>query len=157
MATLRTLSRWASSIGTRVLAVNLVVLMVPVFGVEFARTYERQLLRSLERDMRNQAELVRVDLQEDARQYLPAVEQGEAAQPISSESLQLLMTEMQVRLVRAAERTRTRIRLIAREGPRAQVMADSHANGPPEGQESIPETPEPERVLRRVGRSHAQV
>ena len=37
-------------IRVRLLIVNLVVVIVPVAGLEFARIYERQLLASLERD-----------------------------------------------------------------------------------------------------------
>ena len=51
-------------VGVRLLIVNLVVLLVPVVGLEFARIYERQLLASLERDMKNQATLVRAHLEE---------------------------------------------------------------------------------------------
>ena len=42
----------------RLLFVNLIVLLVPIAGLEFARLYERQLLDSLERDMRDQAVIV---------------------------------------------------------------------------------------------------
>ena len=44
----------------RLLVVNVFVLLVPVAGLEFVRGYERPLLEALERDMKNQAPLVRV-------------------------------------------------------------------------------------------------
>jgi two-component system sensor histidine kinase ChvG len=95
--------------------VNLLVVLVPLFGLELARLYERQLLDGLERDMRNQASLVRVMLE-------AGLEHGET--PLGTNSEQLLE--------RAAQRTRTRIRLITRE---LGVVADSHRRGPPEGRE----------------------
>ena len=49
----------AGRLGVRLILVNLVVLLVPVAGLEFARIHERQLLDGLERDMRNQAAIVR--------------------------------------------------------------------------------------------------
>ena len=39
--------------------VNALALLVPVVGIEFARIFEQELLRSLERDMDNQAALIR--------------------------------------------------------------------------------------------------
>jgi two-component system, OmpR family, sensor histidine kinase ChvG len=101
----------------RLLAVNLVVVLVPLFGLELARVYERQLLHALERDMVNQASLVRVMLE-------TGLERGEALYGPNTEPL----------LERAAKLTRTRIRLVSRaEG----VVADSHRNGPPEGKEQL--------------------
>src|SRR6478736_2186009 len=55
--------RGVGRIRTRLLAVNLVVVLVPIAGLEFARLYERQLLDGLERDMQNQAALVKVSLE----------------------------------------------------------------------------------------------
>jgi two-component system, OmpR family, sensor histidine kinase ChvG len=99
----------------RLLAVNLIVVLVPLFGLELARVYEHQLLDGLERDMLNQATLVRVlveaDFERDVEPFGPATEQI---------------------LERAAKRTRTRIRLVT---PGLGVVADSHRNGPPEGKE----------------------
>jgi two-component system, OmpR family, sensor histidine kinase ChvG len=98
---------------TRLLVVNLLVLLVPVAGLEFARLYERQLLGALERDMRNQAVLVR-----------EMVEQGfDQGREVSDH--EGVMTA-------AARRTRTRIRLLDAMG---EVVADSHRDGPPEGRE----------------------
>jgi two-component system sensor histidine kinase ChvG len=111
---LRTLGR----IRVRLLAVNLIVLLVPVVGLEFARIHEQQLLGSLERDMQNQASLVRALVESDLGRDIPL---GAPSQ------VGILTT--------AAKSTRTRIRLLDREGT---VVADSHANGPPEGPEPPP-------------------
>ena len=62
---LRALRRLSGSILARLLLVNLMVLLVPWAGLEFARIHERQLLLSLERDMRDQAVLAR-EIAEDA-------------------------------------------------------------------------------------------
>jgi len=106
---------WLGRIRFRLLAVNLLVVLVPLFGVELARVYERQLLDGLERDMVNQASLVRVlveaELERDEEPFGPVTERL---------------------LERAAKRTRTRIRLVV---PELGVVADSHRNGPPEGKE----------------------
>ena len=96
---------------------NLLVVLVPLFGLELARLYERQLLDGLERDMLNQASIVRVMLEDE-------LERGEP--PVDARRERLLE--------RAATRTRTRIRLIV---PDQGVVADSHRNGPPEGREQI--------------------
>lgn len=111
---------WFGRIRMRLLLVNLVVLLVPIAGIEAARVYEHQLLGSLERDMRNQAVLVRALVEhgwgrgDRLAEYEPVLEQ-------------------------AARRSRTRVRLIDEAG---EVMADSHRNGPPEG----PEPPPPEII-----------
>ncbi|HYQ18208.1 MAG TPA: ATP-binding protein [Polyangiaceae bacterium] len=104
-------------IRVRLLAVNLLVVLVPLFGLELARVYERQLLDGLERDMLNQASLVRVMLE-------ASLERGEAPYGASTERL----------LERAAQRTRTRIRVVV---PEQGVVTDSHRNGPPEGKEQL--------------------
>ena len=106
---------------------NLLVVLVPLFGLELARLYERQLLDALERDMLNQASLVRVMLE-------AGYERGE--EPVSPASERLLE--------RAASRTRTRIRLLL---PEQGVVADSHRNGPPEGREEVAPLLVRERVL----------
>lgn len=54
-ALLRPLGR----IRVRLLLINLAAVLVPVAGLEFARIYERQLLLSLQRDMRHQAIVAR--------------------------------------------------------------------------------------------------
>lgn len=109
------LQRLIGRIRVRLLAVNLLVVLVPLVGLEFARVYERQLLDGLERDMLNQATLVRVMLEE-------ALDRDDELPESATERL----------LERAAQRTRTRIRLVR---PERGVVADSHHNGPPEGPE----------------------
>ncbi|WP_437668859.1 sensor histidine kinase [Sorangium sp. So ce131] len=113
------LLRELGRIRVRLLVVNLVVLLVPVAGLEFARIYERQLLASLERDMANQAVMVAAMLRSDA---------GRGVAPGAPEHAEIL--------THAARHTRTRIRLLDGAGA---VVADSHENGPPEG----PEPPGP--------------
>src|SRR4051812_33851877 len=108
--------RWRiGRIRTRLLVVNLVVVLVPIAGLEFARLYERQLLDGLERDMQNQAVLVKTSLE-------AGLARGEA----------FGTPEQEAELSAAALQTRTRIRLIdAQRG----MLVDSHRNGPPEGKE----------------------
>lgn len=102
----------------RLLVVNVFVLIVPMAGLEFARVYERQLLEALERDMKNQATLVRV-----------LVEAGVARDgALAAPGLEAMLAE-------AAERTRTRVRLL---DDRGLTLVDSHRNGPPEGREPSP-------------------
>lgn len=102
----------------RLLLVNLLVLLVPVAGLEFARIYERQLLNALEQDMRNQAVLVRRQIEADP-DFGPGAYQVYEAQ-----------------LRRAARDTRMRIRVLDGTG---HEVVDSHDAGPPEG----PEPPVP--------------
>ena len=105
----------AGRIRTRLLVVNLLVVLVPIAGLEFARLYERQLLDALERDMQNQAVLVRTSLE-------AGLAHGEGFGTADQERV----------LSRAALQTRTRIRLVdAKQG----LLVDSHRNGPPEGKE----------------------
>jgi two-component system OmpR family response regulator len=105
-------------IRVRLLAVNLLVVLIPAAGLEFARIYERQLLDGLERDMVNQAVLLRT-LVEDALAANAPVEEPRLEQLVS----------------RAARQTRTRVRLVT---PAAGVVVDSHRFGPPEGKEPRP-------------------
>jgi two-component system sensor histidine kinase ChvG len=116
----------------RLLVVNLLVLLVPVVGIEFARIHERQLLDALERDMKNQAALVRAMVEADLAHG------GAIEDPRHGELL-----------TAAARSTRTRVRLLDARG---EVLADSHENGPPEG----PEQPPP-RILGRSLRDRGQV
>jgi two-component system sensor histidine kinase ChvG len=116
----------AGRIRYRLLAVNLLVLLVPVAGSEFARLYERQLLDALERDMANQAAVVRALVE-------TSLENGSALGAAGEEKL----------LARSALKTRTRVRLVTRA---AGVVVDSHRGGPPEGRE-----PEPPRLAPPVG------
>jgi len=106
---------WLFRIRTRLLLVNVLVVAVPLLGVGFARFYEREMLRRLEQDMINQAELVRLLLSED-----PSGLRLEDRGPL---------------LADAARVTRTRIRLLDEHGA---LRADSHAGGPPEGPEAAP-------------------
>ncbi len=107
---------WLFSIRFRLLLVNVLIVAVPLVGVGFARLYEREMLRSLEDDMVHQAEVI--------RQLLAADPAG------------LRLADRSSALEAAARRTRTRIRLL---GPAGELLADSHAQGPPEG----PEKPAP--------------
>lgn len=120
--------RFFGRIGVRLLLVNLTVLIVPMMGLEFARIYERQLLSSLERDMRNQSAIARAALEND-------LELGGALPDVARHS--------EAVLTRAAQSTRTRIRLLDAD---SKVVADSHRAGPPEGEE--PEVPS---VLPDIG------
>jgi two-component system sensor histidine kinase ChvG len=95
--------------------VNIVLVLVPVVGLEFARLYERQLLLSLERDMRNQAALLTHVLTSDFEKGIPLAD-----------------TAHQQIVERSAKTTRTRLRFVDRD---FNVLIDSHKNGPPEGQE----------------------
>ncbi|HEY0469622.1 MAG TPA: histidine kinase, partial [Polyangiaceae bacterium] len=110
--------RWRWRIGrirTRLMVVNLLVVLVPIAGLEFARLYERQLLDALERDMQNQAVLVKTSIE-------AGFARGEA----------FGTPEQEAELRAAALQTRTRIRLI---DPERGLVVDSHRNGPPEGKE----------------------
>ncbi len=119
------LRRAAARIRTRLLVVNLLVVLVPIAGLEFARLYERQLLDGLERDMQNQAVLVKTELE-------AGFARGEAFGTPAQEA----------QLVAAARQTRTRIRLVEAEHG---MVADSHRFGPPEGKEP------PAPILTREG------
>ncbi len=126
-------SRWRRAathlarIRYRLLLINVIVVAVPLAGVAFARLHERQLLAALERDMVHQAELVGALVATDPDGPRLA-DRGPA-------------------LTAAARHTRTRIRLLDARG---QVVADSHAAGPPEGAE--PALP---RLYGGEGPSHA--
>ena len=102
----------------RLLIVNLLLVLVPVVGLEFARLYERQLLSSLERDMKNQAALLTQVLLSDLERGIPLADQAH-------ERI----------LERSARTTRTRLRVISNQ---FAVLVDSHKNGPPEGREPQP-------------------
>jgi two-component system, OmpR family, sensor histidine kinase ChvG len=124
--------RAVGRIGVRLLLVNGLALLVPIVGLEFARIHERQLLEALERDMKNQAALVRAMVESDLARggVLGEIDQVEI-------------------LTAAARSTRTRIRLLDAHGA---VVADSHENGPPEGPE-----PPPPRLLGRSYRDRTEV
>lgn len=118
--------RGIGRIGTRLLIVNLAVLLVPIAGLEFARIHEHQLNDSLERDMKNQAALVRALVEEDLARDIALGDPRHASV-----------------LTVAASTTRTRIRLLDAGG---DVVADSHEYGPPEG----PEPPPPHLLPRAI-------
>ncbi len=99
----------------RLLAVNLVVLLVPVAGLEFAHIYERELLDGLEADMRHQAVATRRFLELD-------LERGQALDGAQLEPV----------LRKIAVGTRFRTRILDAQGT---LLADSHGAGPPEGVE----------------------
>ncbi len=94
----------------RLLLINLLIVSVPLVGVGFARVFEREMLRGLEDDMVHQAQVLRQVLLAD-----PAGLRLETRAPL---------------LAAAARHTRTRIRLLDSS---ARLVADSHAQGPPEG------------------------
>lgn len=111
IAAARRALRHGARIRYRLLLVNLIVAIVPVAGIVFARMHEAQLLAGLERDMIHQAQLVR------------ALVEAEPGVPLAGRE----------RVLTAAARdTRTRIRLLDAAGT---VVADSHRGGPPEGAE----------------------
>lgn len=124
----------------RLLLVNVLVVAVPLIGVSFARTFEREMLRGLEDDMIHQAQLLRASLRADPGG--------------------LRLSQRGPMLAGAARHTRTRIRLLDAAG---RVVADSHRHGPPEGAEvpaptllgygsdayHPPETPKPVDVSSR--------
>ncbi len=123
------LRRLLGRISVRLLIVNLLVVLVPVAGLEFAKIFEVQLLNSLERDMRNQSALLRAEVEADlaadpSLSFFDRAANGEAA------------------LAQAARSTRTRIRLVDFDGA---VVSDSHVEGPPEGVE-----PKAPRMLPEV-------
>ncbi|HEX7670880.1 MAG TPA: histidine kinase dimerization/phospho-acceptor domain-containing protein, partial [Polyangiaceae bacterium] len=107
----------------RLLLVNVVVVLVPAAGLDFARIYERQLLYALEKDMNDQAALTRAVLEDDLGRQIPLVDPRH-------ESI----------LKDAARRTRMRVRVLDLQ---AKVVVDSHGAGAPEGPE-----PAPPRILR---------
>jgi two-component system sensor histidine kinase ChvG len=116
---LQRLRAWLGRIGVRLLVVNVFIVLVPTAGLEFAKIFEVQLLSSLERDMRNQAALVRAGLEADLS--------SDAAPALPERAFAL-----EGSLARAARSTRTRVRVLDFDGA---VLADSHVDGPPEGVE----------------------
>ena len=143
------LPRFLYRIRYRLLLVNVLIVAVPLLGVGFARFYEREMLVALEDDMIHQAQLLR------------QVVRAEGIPGDASEARALARV-----LERAARDTRTRVRLLDARG---DVVADSHASGPPEGPErrehgllplpSGAPTPVPEGVRAETalaGRSEVQ-
>jgi two-component system sensor histidine kinase ChvG len=112
-------------IRVRLLVINLIAVLVPVVGIHWAKTFEAEGLKALERDMRHVAETLRTIVENHLdRQGRP--------------KLGLLKRA----LVPIAKRTRMRVRVLDARG---HVVIDSHRHGPPEG---------PERVPRLIGRSY---
>jgi two-component system sensor histidine kinase ChvG len=109
------LSRRARSLGVRLLLVNVVVVLVPWAGLEYARWHERRLLTMLEAGMHDQAALVRAVAESGLAEGAPL-------------PLELLRTTLH----RAAVDTRTRVRILDEAGV---ALVDSHDLGPPEGPE----------------------
>jgi two-component system, OmpR family, sensor histidine kinase ChvG len=121
----RLLARLGARLGriwVRLLLVNVVVVLVPVAGLEFARIYEKQLLYALEHNMNDQAALTRAVLEDGLRRGI-ALDDSRHRDVLHE----------------AAKSTRMRVRVIGTDGA---VLADSHGEGAPEGPE-----PEPPRLL----------
>lgn len=116
---MRRVSQLARSLGLRLFLVNVVVVLVPWAGLEYARWHERRLLAMLEQGMRDQATLVRAMAESERARDRPLDD------PALREALH-----------RAAVDTRTRVRILDATGV---VVVDSHDHGPPEG----PEAPVP--------------
>lgn len=117
-------------IRTRLLVINLVAVLVPVVGIEWARSYERESLRALEHDMLHQVQVIRTILEHNLD------EEKRPRFDLVSRALETF-----------AKRTRMRIRLLDQRGA---VVADSHRKGAPEGPEPEVSTwfgkkPPPER------------
>lgn len=102
-------------IRTRLLVINLVAVLVPVVGIEWARTFERETLRILEQGMLHQAQVIRTVLEH-------------STDPQGRPNFALIARALEV----SAKRTRMRIRLLDSAG---RVVADSHLRGAPEGPE----------------------
>ena len=102
-------------IRTRLLVINLVIVMVPVLGIEWAQSFERESLKALEQDMLHHAQIIRTVLEQNLdRSRRPRF-------AIAGRALEQM-----------AKRTRMRIRLLNRRGG---LLADSHRKGAPEGPE----------------------
>lgn len=119
MSKIRGAGRWVRwqlvRIRTRLLVINLVAVLVPVVGIEWARTFERESLAALERDMRHAADVLRTVLEKNL-------------DPRGRPRFEVVGAALEA----AAKRTRMRIRVLDRRGV---VIADSHAHGAPEGPE----------------------
>lgn len=93
-------------IRTRLLLVNVLIVAVPLIGLGFARFYEREMLRAHEDDLIHQARLLAAMIAADPR--------GPR------------LAERQAVLARVARDSRTRLRLVDRNG---RVVADSAGAG----------------------------
>ena len=101
----------------RLLLVNVLIVSVPIAGIGFARVYEREQLRALEEDMVHQGQVLRQLLLAD-----PALLEAPGA------------PRLEKILVAIAGQTRARLRVLDAAG---RVLADSHADGPPEGRAEV--------------------
>src|SRR4051812_48082606 len=124
---LRRLARHLARIRYRLLLINVLVAAVPLVGISFAKMHETQLLGALESDMIHQAAMV------------SAMVTAAPDKPLA---------DFEPVLISAATSTRIRIRLL---DATAQVRADSHRGGPPEGFEP----PEPHLLSRGEPRTRA--
>ncbi len=120
-------------IRTRLLVINLIIVMVPVLGIEWARSFERESLKALEQDMIHHAQIIRTVLEQNlnARRKPQFGIAARALEPV-------------------AKRTRMRIRLLTRKG---RLIADSHLRGAPEGPE--PPVPRLWGTARQPERKHS--
>ena len=116
-ALLSRLLRWQFRIRTRLLLVNVIIVTVPIIGLAFARFFEREMLDAVEKDMIHQGEVLRAALHDD-------IDAGPDALAARGSLLRTIARE-----------TRARIRLVV---PPGRVVADSHADGAPEGIERAP-------------------
>ena len=64
----------------RLLLVNVLIVSVPIAGIGFARTYEREQLRALEDDMVHQGQVLREVLRDGAREVRERVHAAFAAE-----------------------------------------------------------------------------
>jgi two-component system sensor histidine kinase ChvG len=119
----------------RLLLVNALIVSVPIVGIGFARVYEREQLRALEEDMVHQAQVLRELIL--SHPEILATGPAQAGEP--------RRRTLPATLVAIARHTRARIRLLDATG---KLVADSHADGPPEGRS--------EQAPRYPGRSVAE-
>ncbi len=124
--------QFPSRISLRLLAFNILLVFLPVGGVLFLDTYERQLLEAQERTMAQEGRLLAAAL--EARDRL----EGEDAQRI---------------LIQLDQRQTARLRVVNRAG---EVLADSALLGPRrEGETAADEVPPPspteKSFLYRIG------
>jgi len=100
------LRRFFARIGVRLLTFNLLLIFLPVAGLLYLDTYERQLLDAQERAMVQQARLLAA-----------ALSGGERLDPVAAEQV----------LIRLAQRQEARLRVVNANG---RVVADSSLLGP---------------------------
>jgi two-component system sensor histidine kinase ChvG len=123
---LRTLRRFLSRIGIRLLAFNVLLMFLPAAGVSYLAIYERQLLQAQEESMVQQGRLMAAALSERG-----------PVDPAACESI----------LARLEQRTTSRIRVLDREG---WLVCDTSRLGPLRGLEDA-EEPAPNEPDARAG------